>query len=57
MVPTKKEGRAKDEEVIKKLEGLGQDMLEQIKAKSTPTFTTALRSKGNIIYDQRSAGS
>ena len=37
--------------IANKLERLGQDMLAQIDAESSPTFTTALRSKGNIIYD------
>ncbi|MCX8194886.1 MAG: DNA topoisomerase IV subunit A [Candidatus Micrarchaeota archaeon] len=52
MAPVKKEGRGKDEEVIKKLEGLGEEMLEQIKSDSSPTFTTALRTKSNIIFDE-----
>ena len=47
-----KEKGAKDIEVIKKLENLGLDMLSQVDEEITPTFTTALRSKGNIIYDQ-----
>ncbi|MCX6771748.1 MAG: hypothetical protein NTX79_06865 [Candidatus Micrarchaeota archaeon] len=37
--------------IANKLERLGQDMLAQIDAETSPTFTTALRSKGNIIYD------
>lgn len=37
--------------VISKLEKLGQDMIAQIDSQSSPTFTTALRSKSNIIYD------
>ena len=37
--------------IASKLERLGRDMLAQIDADSSPTFTTALRSKGNIIYD------
>lgn len=41
----------KDTAVVDKLETLGKDMLAQIEAESTPTFTTALRSKGNITYD------
>lgn len=54
MAPTKeaKEKGAKDIEVIKKLENLGLDMLAQVDEETTPTFTTALRSKGNIVYDQ-----
>jgi len=44
-------GKAKDAEVVKKLETLGLDMLGQIDAETTPTFTTSLRSKGNITYD------
>lgn len=48
----KKEGKEKDREVLGKLETLGLDMLEQIKSDNTPTFTTALRSKGNIVYDE-----
>ena len=43
---------AKDsKEVVGKLEGMGADMLAQIDAESSPTFTTMLRSRGNIIYD------
>ncbi|MCX8198056.1 MAG: DNA topoisomerase IV subunit A [Candidatus Micrarchaeota archaeon] len=45
-------GKTKEADVIKKLEELGQKMLSQIDAESSPTFTTALRSKGNIIYDE-----
>ena len=37
--------------VASKLEQLGLDMLAQVEAESTPTFTTALRSKSNIVYD------
>ncbi len=43
--------KEKDKNVADKLEALGKDMLAQIEAESTPTFTTALRSKGNITYD------
>lgn len=46
-----KESKKNDSAVVEKLEGLGKDMLRQIDAESTPTFTTALRSKGNITYD------
>lgn len=42
----------KDAEVIKKLENLGKKMLDEINAQTSPTFTTALRSKGNIHYDE-----
>jgi len=37
--------------IADKLERLGKDMLAQIDADTSPTFTTALRSKGNIVYD------
>jgi|GEM_PF-790100 len=37
--------------VASKLEKLGLDMLAQIDSETSPTFTTALRSKGNIVYD------
>ena len=37
--------------VADKLQNLGLDMLSQVDAESTPTFATALRSKGNIVYD------
>jgi DNA topoisomerase-6 subunit A len=50
----KSEQKAKgknDALVIDKLQGLGTSMLSQIDAETTPTFTTALRSKGNILYD------
>ncbi|MCX8197035.1 MAG: DNA topoisomerase IV subunit A [Candidatus Micrarchaeota archaeon] len=42
----------KSAEVIKKLEDLGRKMISEINAQSTPTFTTTLRSKGNILYDE-----
>ncbi|MCX8175522.1 MAG: DNA topoisomerase IV subunit A [Candidatus Micrarchaeota archaeon] len=42
----------KENEVIGKLERLGLSMLEEIKSEASPSFTTALRSKGNIIYDE-----
>jgi len=44
--------KEKDLEVVKKLENLGLDMLQQVDDETTPTFSTALRSKGNIVYDQ-----
>lgn len=44
--------KEKDIEVVKKLENLGLDMLRQVDEETTPTFSTSLRSKGNIIYDQ-----
>jgi DNA topoisomerase-6 subunit A len=47
----KDEGNKKGIEAADKLEKLGLDMLSHIEADSSPTFTTALRSKGNIIYD------
>jgi len=45
-------GAKNDLEVVGKLERLGLDMLKQIDDETTPTFSTALRSKSNIIYDQ-----
>jgi DNA topoisomerase-6 subunit A len=39
-------------ETMKKLENLGVDMVGEIKANQSPTFTTKVRSKGNIIYDE-----
>lgn len=44
--------KQKGEDVIGKLENLGINMLDEIKADSTPSFSTSLRSKGNIVYDQ-----
>ena len=44
--------KQKGEDVIEKLEKLGINMLDEIKADNTPSFSTALRSKGNIVYDQ-----
>jgi len=41
----------KNENVAKKLEELGTDMLGQIETRTSPTFSTSLRSRGNIIYD------
>jgi DNA topoisomerase-6 subunit A len=49
-VPSSESGKS-SELVAGKLEKLGQDMLAQIDAETSPTFTTALRSKGNIVYD------
>src|SRR3989344_5531290 len=44
--------KQKEADVVDKLEKLGIHMLDEIKADSTPSFSTALRSKRNIIYDQ-----
>ncbi len=43
--------KSKDAEVINKLEGLGKDMLAQIEAENSPTFSTSSRGRGNIVYD------
>ncbi|MBD3389413.1 DNA topoisomerase VI [Candidatus Micrarchaeota archaeon] len=40
-----------EKETIKKLSGLGKEMVEQIEKKRSPTFEAALRSRGNIEYD------
>ncbi len=39
-------------ETMKKLENLGVDMIGEIKTNQSPTFTTKVRSKGNIIFDE-----
>ncbi|VVB57298.1 Type 2 DNA topoisomerase 6 subunit A [uncultured archaeon] len=44
--------KADSGEVTRKLEGLGLDMLKEIDEEQTPSFTTALRSKGNVLYDE-----
>ena len=44
--------KQKEADVLNKLEKLGLNMLDELKADTTPSFATALRSKGNIIYDQ-----
>ncbi|VVC02416.1 Type 2 DNA topoisomerase 6 subunit A [uncultured archaeon] len=44
--------KADSAEVIKKLEGLGINMLKEIDEEQTPSFTTSLRSKGNVEYDE-----
>jgi len=49
--PAKTTQQKKGLETADRLEHLGLDMLSQIEADTSPTFTTALRSKGNIIYD------
>ncbi len=37
---------------IKKLEGLGEEMVSEVKGNLSPTFTTKVRSKGNVLYDE-----
>ncbi|MDE1798185.1 MAG: DNA topoisomerase IV subunit A [Candidatus Micrarchaeota archaeon] len=39
-------------EVIGKLRGMGTHMLDEIDAQETPSFTTPLRSKGNVFFDE-----
>ncbi|MFP3950361.1 MAG: DNA topoisomerase VI [Candidatus Micrarchaeia archaeon] len=40
-----------EKETIKKLSGLGKEMIEQIEHNCSPTFEAPLRSRGNIKYD------
>jgi DNA topoisomerase VI subunit A len=40
-----------EKETIEKLEGLGKNMVNQVKENKSPTFETPLRSRGNIEYD------
>ncbi|MCX6769551.1 MAG: DNA topoisomerase IV subunit A, partial [Candidatus Micrarchaeota archaeon] len=49
--PKKQSANQDSELVAKKLEQLGLDMLSQVDNETSPTFTTSLRGKGNIIYD------
>ena len=44
--------KADSADVIKKLENLGVDMLHEIDDDQTPSFTTALRSKSNVLFDE-----
>ncbi|MFH1470976.1 MAG: DNA topoisomerase IV subunit A, partial [Candidatus Micrarchaeota archaeon] len=39
-------------ETMKKLEGLGVEMVGEVKANQSPTFETKVRSKGNVLYDE-----
>lgn len=41
-----------EKDTIEKLEGLGKNMVKQVKEKKSPTFETPLRSRGNIEYDK-----
>ena len=50
MVDTK----TKDKDVIKKLEGLGQQLTAQINKGDNPTIELPVRSLGNIFFDQKS---
>lgn len=50
MVDTK----TKDKEVIKKLETLGNQLVNQINKGENPTIELPVRSLGNIFYDQKS---
>ncbi|MDP2666395.1 MAG: DNA topoisomerase IV subunit A [Candidatus Diapherotrites archaeon] len=50
MVDTK----TKDKEVIKKLEGLGEQVYKQINQGANPTVALPVRSLGNIFFDQKS---
>jgi DNA topoisomerase-6 subunit A len=42
---------SKNSEVIKKLENLGTEMLNQVNQGKSPVFTTLLRTKSNIIFE------
>jgi len=42
-----------DRQVAKKLENLGIKMVGEIKAGESPKFETTLRSRGNIIFDEK----
>jgi len=43
----------KDEKtVVSKLENLGKDMILEVKREETPSFTTTLRGKSNVLYDE-----
>lgn len=44
--------KAASADVIKKLENLGVDMLHEIDDEQTPSFTTSLRSKSNVLFDE-----
>ena len=50
MVDTK----TKDKEVIKKLEALGHQLVQQINKGDNPTMELPVRSLGNIFFDQKS---
>lgn len=39
--------------VIGKLEGLGDSMLDEIKHEQSPSFATPLRSRTNVLYDEK----
>lgn len=39
--------------VIERLNNLGKQMTEQVRSGRSPSFTTILRSKGNIYYDEK----
>ena len=44
--------KADSADVMKKLEGLGLDMLVEIDHEQTPSFSTTLRSKSNVLFDE-----
>ncbi len=44
--------KSDESEVLKKLEGLGKDMLKEIDTGEAPTFECLLRSRGNILFDE-----
>lgn len=44
--------KADSADVMKKLENLGVNMLHEIDDEQTPSFTTSLRSKGNVLFDE-----
>ncbi|MDD5148706.1 MAG: DNA topoisomerase IV subunit A [Candidatus ainarchaeum sp.] len=46
--------KAKDKAVIKKLEGLGDDVLGQIEAGKEPAIELPVRNIGNIFFDKKS---
>jgi DNA topoisomerase-6 subunit A len=47
------DAKSKDKQVIKKLEGLGEQVLKQIQAQNSPSIELPVRSLGNIYFDQK----
>ncbi len=46
--------KSKDKEVVKKLEGLGKEVLGQIEAGKEPSIELPVRTLGNIFFDKKS---
>ncbi|MFH1306513.1 MAG: DNA topoisomerase IV subunit A [Candidatus Micrarchaeota archaeon] len=48
-----KKGKQDSAVVVRKLEKMGEEMLDEIKSRHSPSFVAPLRSKSNVQYDEK----